>query len=46
MKEDDAELKKKVRDVYDCKENVLRYLIKSNGSVEFTPKQKSGLFKK
>lgn len=44
---DEANLKKKVREIYDCKENVLNYIVKSNGSVEYTPKNKiSSIFKK
>ena len=33
-----AELKAKVRKIYGCDDNVSHYLIKSAGSVEFTPK--------
>ena len=34
-----SELKTKAREIYDCDDNVLRYLIESKGSVEFTPKK-------
>ena len=32
-------LKEKAREIYDCDYNVLHYLIKSKGSVEFAPKK-------
>ena len=31
---EEQNLKKKAREVYDCEENVVRYIVKSNGSVE------------
>jgi hypothetical protein len=34
-------LKDKALDVYACKENVMHYMIKSGGSVEFSPKRAS-----
>jgi hypothetical protein len=34
-----AELKERVRKIYGCNDNVSNYLIKSGGSVEFTPKK-------
>jgi len=37
--QDEQDLKAKARDIYGCKENVVRYIIKSNGSVEYTPKR-------
>lgn len=35
----EAELKERVRRIYGCNDNVAHYLIKSGGSVEFTPKK-------
>ena len=34
-------LKDKARAAYACKENVMHYMLKSSGSVEFSPKRAS-----
>ena len=36
---DEQALKVKARNIYGCTENVVRYIIKSNGSVEYSPKR-------
>ena len=40
---DEQSLKVKARSIYGCTENVVRYIIKSNGSVEYTPKREYSL---
>ena len=35
---DKQKLKVKARDIYGCEENIVRYIIKSNGSVKYSPK--------
>ena len=41
MSQTNSKLKEKIDNIYGCDENILNYLIKSDGSFDYTPKKKS-----